>query len=186
MTKGEVATVLGTVRMAWPHSKLSAGNESAAQLVEFWHSMLEPYPALLVEEAVREMVASGREHAPLVGSIVITVSERAVDAPDWDEAWAEVGRVIKRFGSYRVPSAEAFSHEAVAAFAIPAWAELCMGPAPGTNGFGTHVAQQREAYRALRARATRDLGLRVLGAPRGRSGELSKTNFAELLPGAQS
>lgn len=186
MTKGEVATVLGTVRMAWPHSKLSAGNETAAQLVDFWHSMLEPYPAALVEEALREMVAGGREHAPLIGSIVAVVSERVVDAPEWDQAWAEVVGLVHRFGSYRVPPVEAFSHEAVAAFAIPAWTELCMGPAPGTNGYGTHVAQQREAYKALRARATRDVGLHVLGAPRARSGELRRLSPAELLPGAGS
>ena len=155
--------MLAVVRMMWPHSNLG---DDAVAIVGLWHSLLERFDAGDVEAAVRELAASGREHAPPVGLVVKTLAERATDAPEWDETWSEVHRLIARFGSYRVPPEDEFSHPIVAAFARPAWRELCMAPAPGTGGHGTHEAQQREAYKAMRARLGRDGALVALGAPR--------------------
>ena len=71
-------------------------------------------------------------------------------APVTEEAWAEIERLKPRynpaFPGRETPPAEAFAHPLIAAFAVPAWRELCIGPAPGTKDFGTFYAQQREAF----------------------------------------
>lgn len=167
MTLSETSTVVAMVRMLWPHSNLG---EDPAGIVAVWHSMLLTADAAAVEETVRELAQTGREHAPPVGVIVSRLAERATSAPDWDEAWAEIERLKWRFNTAfpdrQVPPADRFSHRLLAEFAIPAWREFCLGPAPGTNGFGTFYAQQREAWRAMRARAERGVGLGVVRAPR--------------------
>jgi hypothetical protein len=177
MTAQETAAVLAVVRVLWPHSVLG---DDARTVLNAWHLMLESYGREDVEHAIREL-ATTRDHAPGPGVVARVASERAVDAPDWDVAWAEVCRLIRSHGRARTPSVGEFSHDAVAAFALPAWRELCDGPAPGTREWGTHYAQQREAYRALRARGERGAVLRALGAPR-RRGELSRVAPELLAP----
>jgi hypothetical protein len=164
MTATETAQVLAIVRMLWPHSNLGEPRET----LKLWHSFLHGFPAGDVEAAVRELAATGREHAPLVGVVVKTVTERVTDLPDWDEAWADIDRLIRSHGSYRIPAPGDFEHPLIAAFAIPAWTELCTGPAPGTNGHGTHYAQQRDAYRAMRGRLERGAALDAVAASRRR------------------
>lgn len=178
MTRDDVAAVLALIRMTWPHSNIG---DNADQIIGLWHSFLAPLDRQDVEEAVRELVATGREYAPPVGVVVKTVADRQVDAPGWDAAWHEIQTLIRRNGSYRVPAQDDFSHAAVAQFAIPAWEELCMAPAPGVNGHSTHYAQQRDAYQARAARAARDTGLAVVGATR--KAGLTRPDYLKALPG---
>lgn len=185
MTPAEVSNVLAMVRMLWPHSNLGDDPKAVAAV---WHSMLVKTEAADVEATVRELAQTGREHAPPVGVIVSRLAERQTDAPDWDEAWEEIDRLKWRFHpafpDRSVPPADRFSHPLIAAFAIPAWRELCLGPAPGTGDFGTFYAQQREAYRAMRARSERSVGLGVVGAPRLR-GDLRPVDPSRHLPKAK-
>jgi hypothetical protein len=69
------------------------------------------------------------------------------------------------------PPAGAFSHPLIAAFAVPSWRELALGPASGTKDHGTFYAQQREAWKAFAHRSQRSVALGAVGAPR-RRGEL--------------
>lgn len=164
MNRQEAAQIVAGVRVLWPHSNLG----SPAEAIAAWHGLLEQFPVRAVELAVRELAASGREHAPPPGVVLRAVADRETDLPTWEDAWDETCRLISRFGSYRVPSVEAFSHPLIAAFARPAWAELCAGPAAGTNGYGTHFAQQREAFKAMRHRVERGAALEAVGAARRR------------------
>lgn len=194
MTKGEVAAVLGVIRMAWPHSKMSSGEETAEQIRDFWHTLLEPLDDAAVRAAVKEMIASGRQHAPLVGDVVAVVTQREMAVPEWDEAWTEVQRALRYYRPPRgtivadesalfpAPPADYFSHPAIAAFAINAWTELRRAPAPGTKDAGTHHAQQREAYRALSMRVQRDASLMVVGAQRPARGQLERFDPMKGLP----
>lgn len=166
MTRSEVAELLTVVRLLWPHSDLDGGDPG--RTVRVWLSVLERVEPAEADGAVRELLATGREHAPTVGVVVQMIARRREDAPDWDEAWPEVQAMIRRRGMYRPPAPEDFSHAMVGVFATRAWAELCHGPAEGTSAFGTHYAQQREAYRALAGRARRDASLGMVGAPRAR------------------
>lgn len=166
MTVEETALVLEGIRVLWPHSKLGDNPEI---VLRTWHHLLRGVDRGEAEAAISELAATGREHAPLPGVVLKTVGERRIDSPDWDEAWVCISKLIRRFGYMRVPPADAFSHPVVAAFARPTWRELCTGPAAGTDDFGTHYAQQRDAYRALRARQQRDTALDHIGAPRRRA-----------------
>jgi hypothetical protein len=160
MTYAEACRLVAVVQAIWPHQRL------ATETPKVWHPLLEGFTLADAEASVRELAAEGREWPPPVGVIVKTLADRATEIPEWDEVWHEVHGLIRRYGSYRLPPEEAFSHPVVAAFARPAWQELCAAPAAGTNGHGTHKAQQREAFKALRARAQRDTGLAAIGAPR--------------------
>lgn len=180
MTRGEVVQTMAVVRQSWPHSDIDRGDPAAA--LELWFAVLRGVEFMEAEAAIYELLASGREHAPPVGVIVKTVARRRDASPDWDEAWAEAQRMIRRRGMYDPPAADDFSHPMIGAFAVRAWSELCLGPAEGTNGFGTHYAQQREAYAAMRGRAQRDASLGLVGAPR-RRGELKRLDMTAITEG---
>lgn len=168
MTGDEVIDVLTVVRGLWPHSNIDQGRPE--QTARLWHAMLRDCSADAVQAAVKEQAASGREHAPPVGVIVRMVAEREQDAPDWDEVELEVLRAIRGYrppsgGSpYAAPPADYWSHPAVGLFMDGAWDEWRMS----TDGDRTFLAQQREAYKALRARAERAGSLSLVGAPRRR------------------
>lgn len=182
MTREQTAVILAAVKRLWPYSNLGGAVDD---IVDTWHSFLAAFDAHAVEGAIRELAAQGREQAPPVGVVVKTVAERTADVPDFDEAWTEIERLKNRYHpahpGREVPPPERFSHPLVAGFAIPAWRELCLGPAPGTKNFGTFYAQQREAWKALAHRHNRSVALGAVGAPR-RRGELVRPDFAAALP----
>lgn len=182
MNLTETTRVLAAVRLLWPHSNL--GDDPQA-VIRMWHSFLSDLDYRRVDSAIRELAAQGREFAPAVGLVVKTVADRIVDSPDFDEVMDEVHRLLKRYHpaypGREKPPAEAFSHPSVAAFARDAWRELALGPAPGTNNYGTFYAQQREAYKALAARHQRGVALAAVGAPRRRS-DLNRPDFLAALP----
>lgn len=164
MTRQETAQILAGVRLLWPHSNLGQPSDATAA----WHRLLERFTAQDVELAVRELAATGREHAPPPGVVLRTVADRATDLPTWEDAWDEIDRLISRWGGYRIPPPDEFSHPLIAAFARPSWQQLCVGPATGTKEFGTHYAQQREAFKAMRYRVERGAALDAVGAARRR------------------
>lgn len=180
-TPQEIAAVLAIVKMEWPHSQLGPGGANGAEMArDYWHSVLGAFTAAEVEGAVKEIIAAGRDHAPGPGTVLKVAAARANTVPDWDEVWREIARVRLRyspaFPGREVPPEDAFTHPAIAAFAIPAWKELAHGPAPGTKEHGTHYAQQREAYKAIAARAQRATANAAIGAPR--RGELTAASDA--------
>lgn len=186
MTREETAQVLAVVRLLWPHSNLG---HNPNEVVGIWHSMLTVADRESVESAVREQAAAGREHAPPVGVIVKAVADRCEDIPDWDEAEREIRRAIGsyrpprdvgRTNPYAPPPAEYWSHPAIARFMEAAWEEWRMA----ADGDRTFLAQQREAYKALRARAERAGSLRLVGAPRRR--DLTKPDYLAALPGSDA
>jgi hypothetical protein len=176
MTYAEVCRLVAVVQALWPHQRL------ALETPKVWFSLLEGFTLEDAEAGVRELAAEGREWPPPVGVIVKTLADRSTEIPEWDQAWHKIGCLIRRYGSYRLPPDEAFSHPVIAAFARPAWQELCTAPAPGTNGHGTHKAQQREAYNAMRTRAHRDTGLLAIGAPRSAGLRRLSPGAAGILP----
>lgn len=182
MTREETAAVVGVVRMLWPHSNLGG---SPNEVIGIWQSFLESYGSKEVEEAVRQLAADGREFAPPVGLVVKTIAERTLSMPEWDEAWTEIDRLKKywnpAFPGRETPPLERFSHPAIAAFALPTWREICRGPAPGTDGYGTFYAQLREAWKARAARDERGVALAAVGAQH-RPG-LQRPDYLKALPG---
>lgn len=182
MTREETATVLAAVRLLWPHSNMGG---DPGEVVGAWHAMLRAADRQAVEDAVREQAAAGREHAPPVGVVVRMVAERAHDAPDWDEVEREVLRAVRSYrprhgNPYAAPADEYWSHPTVALFMDGAWDEWRMS----IDGDRTFLAQQREAYKALRVRAERAGSLSLVGAPRRR--QLQRPDYLRALPGGQA
>jgi hypothetical protein len=184
MTREEIAQVLTVIRLLWPHSNLG---QNPAKIVGIWHSLLHTADVQQVEAAVREQAASGREHAPPVGVIVKAIAEREQDAPDWDEVEREILRAIvsyrppqdgKTFNPYAAPPDGYWSHPIVARFMDGVWDEWRLSH----EGDRTFMAQQREAYKALRARAERSGGLALVGARRRR--DLDRPDYLAALPEA--
>jgi hypothetical protein len=177
----ETVDLISAVRLLWPHSFLGGDDR---EVVLTWHGMLRDADAAEALAAVQELAAEGRDHAPPVGVVVKRVAERRSGLPEWDQAWEEMDTVIRRIGSSRPWRLEDFSHPAIAAFAVPAQKELCLGPAPGTSGFGTHYAQQREAYKALAGRTERDARNALVGVRREplEGGGLRRLDFSSAVP----
>lgn len=179
MTREQTSHVLGIVRMLWPHSNLG---HNPAEVLALWHSLLIDHQAGDVEHAVRELAATGREHAPPVGLIVRTVAERAADCPDWDEARAEILQALRTYrpvgegDPYAGPPAGYWSHPILAAFMANGWNEWRLS----REGNGTFQAQQREAWKAMAARAERGVALAAVGAPRRRG--LERPDYLAALP----
>jgi hypothetical protein len=173
VNRNEAAALLSAVAALWPHSNLGPDPEVTVSL---WAELLSAVDLAEATEAVKELAVSGREHAPPPGVVLRTAVERAEDVPAWGEAWEEIVRLLRRRGTYwgpggtpGAPPEDVFSHPAIARFAIPAWRELALAPGPGAPGFGTHYAQTRDAYNAIRGRRVYDRGLAVIGAPRRRA-----------------
>jgi hypothetical protein len=170
MTREQTAGVVAMIRVLWPHSQL--GGDPAAVL-GVWHAMLGDLDVNDAEAAVRELAAQGREHAPPAGVVVKTAAERATEAPEWDEARAEILTAVRRYrpsrdeamrDPYAPPPDSYWSSPLLAQFMDGAWNEW----RAAAEGDGTFNAQHREAWKALAARAGRRAALSVVGAPRRR------------------
>lgn len=180
MTREQTSHVLGVVRLLWPHSNLGGNPHDVLGL---WHSFLTSYEPAEVEAAVRELAADGREHAPPVGLVVRAVALRTADCPEWDEVRAEILQAIQRYrpatgegDPYAAPPADYWTHPLIAAFIGNSWNEWRLS----RDGDGTFHAQQREAWKALAARAERGVALASVGAPRKRG--LQRPDYTAALP----
>lgn len=180
MNPEQIGKVLKLVKAAWPHSTLG----DPADSTRVWRALLEKFTPEQIADALKELAASGREHAPPAGVVLRTIVDRATAAPDFDEVHLEIVAAItgpRRYrpprdvaatDPYAAPPAEHWSHPTVAAFAEHVWNEWRMAPDSGCGDPGvasaarTFYAQQRDAYRALRTRVSRDASLAVIGAPR--------------------
>jgi hypothetical protein len=179
MTEAETARVVAMVQALWSREPL------ALETPDVWHPFLASLDLDEVEAAVRELHVNPDPYAgrgaPDVGMIVRKVAERADDSPDWDQARREILRAIQYYrpprdvattNPHAGPPADYWSHPLIAAFAEHAWDEWRMSPNPASDvtadAAGTFFAQQRDAYKALRARAARGKTLAVVGAQRKR------------------
>jgi hypothetical protein len=179
MTFAQTCQLVAGVQALWPHQPLADSTPGV------WHALLERVDYADAEAAVRELAGGGREFAPPVGMVVKTIGERGRDLPEWDEAYREILAAVRRFGSWQEPQAEHWSSPLIAGFMAGrgVWMEWCLSPAPGTSDHGTFAAQQREAFKAARARVQRDTGLLALGAPRRSSlNRLAPLEAAGLTP----
>jgi hypothetical protein len=190
VTGQQTANIVAMVRVLWPHSPLG---DDPAVVLRLWRAMLGQLDAVEVEAALKEYAAAGERHAPAPGVILNMVAKRQTDLPEWDEVRDELlhaartyrrppdiegTRIWKTDPAAEPPPVGYWSHPIVAEFMDGRWPEWRAQRA-GTDT--TFMAQQRDAYNALRARVERDTGLVMIGAPR-RRGELARSNMAALLP----
>lgn len=125
-----------------------------------WLSLLEPFSADEVEAVITGMASEGREFAPTPGEIrrvldQATLQARGLDAPDPDEAWAEVRSTAKR-GGITHPQ---WSHEAIAdAVKALGWREYRNSMEADEGIWRAHFLRFYETA-VKRSRATAGIGL---------------------------
>lgn len=190
MDRSEAGRVLAMVIAVWPRF------EQPANAPTVWAEVFECVPEDAVREAVKDWIAEGHAFPPSASEAMARVTERETDVPEWDEALAEIERAVSRYRPPRGtvftserdmhagPPPEYWSHPVLAIFMQGnAWHEW---RACREGDRRTFLAQSRDAYKALRGRAQRDLGLLLVSAPRRSTlggGGLRRLDVAALLPG---
>lgn len=130
MNHQEVETLVRAMHRLWPTVPMQAPVDAA--LVRLWQLVLADIPIDGAELVLVTRSRAGDVFPPKPGEIVRWyhwLSDRAagVAAPDVDEAWTEVRRVVGRLGWTQGPPSS-WSHPAVAAaVAAIGWRELCHG-----------------------------------------------------------
>lgn len=120
MTAAELAQAILLAQGHWPNFRVSRATPVS------WERLLGDLDFELVITALDRLALESPEWPPGAGAIRAMAKGSVVgeQAPDVDEAWAEVLHTIRRVGNYGVPE---FTHPAIAA-AVDAlgWKTLCM------------------------------------------------------------
>lgn len=138
----ELLTVLKFLTAAYPNNKLTEASW-AVYLVALKDTPLED-----VKRGVLWCIAHCT-FFPSVAELLKAIQESGAQRlPDFDEAWLEVRRAIRRYGSYAPQPA--FSHPAVAAAVTSiGWRELCLA-----DDDGIIRGQFRMTYEVCQKRAS--------------------------------
>lgn len=154
MTHSEMIDLATEVMAMWPHQRLPKAT------IAHWYDLLGDQDAADVRSVVKSFAAQGREFPPTAGMVLARLAEGTDPVPEWDQAVHEILRLVRRHGSYRPPTADEWSHPVLARFMEPSWQEWCMS----RDGDTTFLAQQRNAYQALRERDQRVRTFELVGA----------------------
>lgn len=131
MTKAETVTLLQTITVMYPGTKVRADELT----IGVWHEMLGDLPGDVVAAAVKRMCAT-LKFPPSIADIRAAVNETVKDAQGAltaAEAWTKVNKAVRWYGYYR----EAEAHEKLggdvwrAVEAVGGWREVCMCEEPG-------------------------------------------------------
>jgi hypothetical protein len=194
VNRAEAVDVLEVVVAVWPRV------EQTHNAPDVWATIFGAVPADAVLEAVKDFISAGSAFPPSASEVLKLVADRETDVPEWDEALAEIERALERYRPplrgrvvtserelYAGPPDDYWSHPVLGIFMQGnVWHEW---RAVRERDRRTFLAQQREAYKALRGRASRDLGLLLVSAPRRSTltgGGLRRLDVAALLPGGVS
>ena len=129
MKKTEVLKLVTVTKTLWPNWKGADTADELALAVDTWQAILDDIPTDLALAAVRSLATSGREFAPPVGvirqkAVQLVSAATGGNAPDVDEAWAEVRHATSSRG-YMAGQPD-WSHPAIAAAVHSiGWKDLC-------------------------------------------------------------
>ncbi len=126
MTRDEVITLLQTIIVMYPGSKINADPLTVA----VWEDMLREYPGEVISAATKRMCAT-LKYPPCIADILENVAQATKEArgiPTAGEAWARVRKAISWYGYYRPDEARAALGEDIwhAVEMVGGWQELCM------------------------------------------------------------
>ena len=101
MDKKEFATFAMALKTYYPRENLLPNN----QAMELWFKQLQDIPYEVAEAGLQKWVATNK-WSPSIADIREMASGIAHgEFPDWGDAWEEVCKAIRHFGSYRVGEA---------------------------------------------------------------------------------
>ena len=151
MTKKEFATFAMALKTYFPRENLLP-NEQA---MELWFKQLEDIPYQVAETGLNKWVALNK-WSPSIADIREMASELVNgELPDWGDAWEEVCKAIRCYGSYRALEAlESLSPLARKATERMGFTNLCMSENPSADR-----ANFRMIYENLAEREKKDAQL---------------------------
>lgn len=127
MTKDEVITLIQTIIVIYPASKVKADELT----VNVWHEMLRDLPGEVVGAATKRM-CSTLKFPPSIADIRENVAQAVKEAkgiPSAGDAWAKVRKALSWYGYYRPEEARKALGEQIwrAVEMVGGWRELCEG-----------------------------------------------------------
>lgn len=152
MTKAETVTLLQTITVMYPGTKVRADELT----IGVWHEMLGDLPGDVVAAAVKRMCAT-LKFPPSIADIreaVVKATKDAQGALTAAEAWTRVNKAVRWYGYYREAEArEKLGAEIWRAVeAVGGWREVCASEEPGIIS-----AQFERRYNAIMARSDEQL-----------------------------
>ena len=137
MTRDEVITLIQTIIVMYPSSKINADPLTVAA----WHEMLRDLPGDVVSAATKRMCAT-LKFPPSIADILGNVAQATREAqgiPTAGEAWSKVRKAMSWYGYYRPEEARKALGEGIwrAVEMVGGWREVC-------EGEGTIISAQFE------------------------------------------
>ena len=123
MNKTEFATFTMALKTYYPRENLLPN----PQAMDLWFSQLQDIPYKVAEAGLNKWVSLNKWSPSIADIREITAEIMHGEMPDWGEAWEEVCRAIRNFGTYRVDEALAsMSPMARKATERIGWRNLCL------------------------------------------------------------
>jgi len=162
MTTKETARILAVLQEIWDDMVVSESTVMA------WHMAFSDLAYADVMGAVQVYMREGK-FRPKPSDLRALVAEAAVQTPDWEDAWAEVMRAVKTWGSY-------IGHAVHPAGPFPGWSTPHLTAALAhLGGYEMVCSSERDRLPTVRAQF-RDYYRSV------RDGELRAVKVGNALP----
>lgn len=97
MTRSEFATFAMALKTYYPRENLLPND----QAMTLWFSQLQDIPYKVAEAGLQKWVATNKWSPSIADIREMFTSIVQGDLPDWGEAWNEVQKAIRHYGSYR-------------------------------------------------------------------------------------
>lgn len=153
-TLEEVVRIVGILKLAYPNFGTRLSEDEWTALPRVWHRLLRDVPFNLLDAAaVHYIASSGSAFPPSIAELRETAYKLvSMDRPSAEEAWGEVQKAIRRFGSYRVPE---FSNSTIGcAVGIVGWRSLCASE--------NEVADRAHFFRVYESLARRERNVAMM------------------------
>ncbi len=170
MTKKEFAIFAMALKTYYPRENLIP-NEQALNL---WFDRLQDIPYQVAEAGLKKWVSLNKWSPSIADIREMATDIVSGDVPDWGDAWEEVNRAIRTYGSYRALEAlESLSPLTRKATERMGFVNLCM-----SENQSADRANFRMVYETLAQRQKQDAQL-----PEGLKIEMSRLQGIKLIGG---
>ena len=148
MNKKEFSILAAAMRTYYPRETLLPNN----QAMELWYRQLEDIPYEVAEAALQKWVATNKWSPSIADLRELSFVVTHGDIPDWGEAWADVVKVIQRFGWYHPTEAmECLAGVTREVVERLGYAKLCLSENQDADRANFRVLYTQLAERKLKA-----------------------------------